>query len=132
MKIKIDFVSNSSSTSFIYIGDGKLTKDSFLAAIGVEIDSPLIELFEGLYDALSSAIHSGEEITSEDQLVQASEYPDFVRDVVEKAKLGLRDGKKVVICGLSSDGNIAESFLCMEAFEIISADFYLSGLDNYW
>lgn len=132
MKIKMDFVSNSSSTSFIYMGNGNLSKKVFFAAVGVAKDSPLIEIFDSLYYAITSAIDSGEKITSEAQLEQKVEYPDFTKEVIEKAKEALAQGKKVVIAGLNSDGDIAESFLCMEAFEILSADFYLSALDNYW
>jgi hypothetical protein len=96
------------------------------------MDSPISELFVSIYDALCSAINEGDEVISEDELTQPSEYPDFSSEVIEKARSAFHDGKKIVIAKLSSDGGIAESFMCMEAFEIISSEFYISGLDNYW
>jgi len=132
VKIKLDFVSNSSSTSFIYIGNGMLRRDLFFTAIGVDKNSPLIELFENMFEALSSAINGGEKVTAEAQLPKHADNPDFTVDVLETAKIALREGKTLVISKLSSDGGVAESFLCCEAFEISSSEFSISGLDNYW
>jgi len=132
VKIRLDFVSNSSSTSFIYIGAGKLSKSAFFTAIGVETDSPLSELFDRLYQSFCAAIDSGSTIIYEHELDQEGEYPDFSKEAIERAKLALKEGKTVVVGGFSSDGDVAESFLCTDAFEIEGTDFFLSGLDNYW
>ena len=45
MKIKLDFVSNSSSTSFVYISDEELSEEAFLEAAGVDREGPVGDLF---------------------------------------------------------------------------------------
>lgn len=132
MKIKIDFVSNSSSTSFIYISGGEFNKSSFFNAVGISQDSPLFTLFERMYDVLNDAINYGEKVVDESQLIQDEKYPDFTQEVIDRAKKALEEGMNVVIGGLNSDGPLEESFLCMEVVEIESDEFYINAYDNYW
>lgn len=44
MKIKTDFVTNSSSTSFVVMTKGELTLHSFLKAVGVSQESMFLGL----------------------------------------------------------------------------------------
>ena len=65
MKIKLDFVSNSSSTSFVYISSGELSEATFLEAAGVGAESPVSELFRQMYSEVQREVGSrGKVLTS--------------------------------------------------------------------
>lgn len=133
MKIKFDFVSNSSSTSFVYISDEELSEEAFFKAVGVDNNGPVGDLFRQMYREINDAIcRSGDLVTTKaaaDRLVEAH---SFTPEVIEKIKEAIEQGKKVVTSTLSSDGSLAESFLCMAIFEIESEDFYINAYDNCW
>jgi hypothetical protein len=62
MKIKLDFVSNSSSTSFVYISDEELSEEAFLEAAGVDGDGPVGDLFRQMHSEICTAIrHYGKQ-----------------------------------------------------------------------
>ena len=132
MKIKMDFISNSSSTSFIYISNGEFNESSFFDAVGVSQDSPLFTLFGKMFLVLSEAIRLGDKVTDESQLVQDDKDPKFTPEVIDRAKKALKDGKDVVVSRLSNEEALEESFLCTEIFEIESNEFYINAYDNYW
>lgn len=132
MKVKFDFVSNSSSTSFVYISDEELTEQSFLESAGVNENSPVADLFRNMYSELSDSIQGGTRITTLEQADLLSGGYDFTPDVIDKMKLAIEQGKNVVTASLSSDGEFAESLLCMSIFEINSDKFYINAYNNYW
>lgn len=131
MKIKTDFITNSSSTSFIYISSSSLTLDKFLLAAGVEKDSPLIDMFTSFYEIIADSICSGEKIRHIDELIN-EKYTQFSEDTLEKAEVALSKGKNVILGRFSSDNNALETFLCLEVFEIESPDFLINAYDNAW
>lgn len=133
MKIKLDFVTNSSSTSFVYIADEELSEEVFLEAAGVDGDGPVGDLFRQMYIEIITAIRDyGKQVTTkEDADIFAGGY-EFTPDVVEKMKDAIDQGKNVVRSQLSSDGSLAESLLCVSMFEIESDRFYLHAFNNVW
>jgi hypothetical protein len=133
MKIKYDFVSNSSSTSFVYISDEELSEEVFLEAAGVDRDSPVVDLFRQMHSEISTAIrHNGKQITTKEAADSLAGSHEFTPDVIEKIKDAIEQGKNVVTSTLSSDGPLAESLLCMAMFEIESDRFYINAYNNYW
>lgn len=133
MKIKLDFVSNSSSTSFVYISDEELSEDVFLDAAGVCKDGPVGDLFRQMYYEISSALRChGKQVTTKEAADSLAGAHEFTPEVVEKMKDAIEQGKKVVTSTLSSDGPFAESLLCMAMFEIESDHFYINAYNNYW
>lgn len=133
MKIKFDFVTNSSSTSFVYISDKELNEEIFLEAAGVDGNGPVGDLFRQMYSEISTAIRDyGIQIMTKKAADSLSGSHEFTPEVVEKMKDAIEQGKKVVTSKLSSDGLLAESLLCMAMFEIDSDHFYINAYNNYW
>ncbi|WP_156381137.1 hypothetical protein [Aminobacter sp. DSM 101952] len=131
MKIKMDFVSNSSSTSFIYISDRQFTKESFFEAVGASDQGPLGNLFVSMYEELNSSIANGERIVGIDQVAADRDF-DITPEVFERISVALTEGKRVVRGTLSSDGALAESILCVEIFEIETDKMFINAYPNYW
>lgn len=132
MKIKLDYVSNSSSTSFVYISDVELTEDAFLEAAGVERDGPVGDLFVQMHGEIAYAVQRGATVTSKEDADQLAGMHEFTPDVIQRMKDAIDQGKKVSTGSLSSDGPLAESLLCMAMFEVESEVFYINAYNNYW
>ncbi|KIX13905.1 hypothetical protein [Dethiosulfatarculus sandiegensis] len=133
MKIKFDFVSNSSSTSFVYISDEELSEEVFLKAAGVDGDGLVGDLFRQMHSEICTAIrHYGKQVTTKDDADSFAGRHEFTPEVIEKMKAAIKQGKNVVTATLDSDGPLAESLLCMAMFEIDSERFYINAYNNYW
>jgi hypothetical protein len=133
MKFKLDFVSNSSSTSFVYISDEELSEEVFLEAAGVDGDGPVADLFRQMYSEICTAIrHYGKQVTTKEAADSLAGTHEFTPEVIEKMKDAIEKGKHVVTSTLDSDGPLAASLLCMAMFEIESDRFYINAYNNYW
>ncbi len=133
MKVKLDFISNSSSTSFVYISDEELSEEVFLKAAGVEGDGPVGDLFRQMYSEISTSIREyGKQVTTKEAADSLAGTHEFTPEVIEKMKDAIEQGKNVVTSKLSSDGSLAESFLCTTIFEIESDRFYINAYNATW
>ena len=132
MKVKLDFVSNSSSTSFVYISKQELNEASFLKAVGVSPDSPVADVFAEMFKELRDAVGFSENITSETAIERYKEGYQFTPEVLERMKDAVGRGEQVVSGTFSSEGSLAEYAMCLEIFEIDSDDFYLNSFNNTW
>lgn len=133
MKLKLDFVSNSSSTSFVYISDKELSEEVFLEAAGVDKEGPVGDLFCQMHREISSALQQyGKHIKTKGAADNLAGSHEFTPEVIEKMKDAIDQGKLVITSTLSSEGTLAESVLCMAIFEIESDHFYINAYNNYW
>lgn len=133
MKIKLDFVSNSSSTSFVYISNDELSEEAFLEAAGVEADSPVADLFCQMHSEISRSISSyGKKLTTKEAVDDLAGGHEFTPEVIDKMRDAIDRGENVVTATLSSEGSLAESALCVAIFEIKSDRFYINAYNNYW
>ena len=132
MKVKIDFVSNSSSTSFVYIAQGMLTKDDFFDAVGVSATSPAAPMFQEMFEQLRDSIDRGDRLTSTEDIDALEGTREFMPEVLTRMREAVMQGRIVKTGHLSSDAGMAEGVLCTEIFEINSERFFINAYDNYW
>ncbi|CAK1752104.1 MULTISPECIES: hypothetical protein [Vibrio] len=132
MKVKFDFISNSSSTSFVYISDEELNEEAFFEAVGVDREGPVGDLFYQMYNEIKTSLRdSGKQVLTKEDAESFAAY-EFTPDVVNKMKDAIEQGKIVTTSKLSSDGSLAESLLCVSMFEVESDSFYINAYNNVW
>lgn len=132
MKIKMDFVSNSSSTSFVYIAREMLSRDDFFAAAGVSPDSPVAPLFRSMFAELKTQIDNGTVLTRVEDVDVLKDRQHYTPEVLDRMKQAIVNGETVTVGHFSSENNLAEMTLCTEIFEIESERFFINAYDNYW
>lgn len=136
MKIRGDFVTNSSSTSFILITDRELDLGTFLNKIGISQDSDMTFIFEHLYESINrNKVELDYYIKNYiDKDINTFEYfrDNFSQEIAEKIFSGKDNGKKVWIGKLSSDYDEYETFFCTDSFIIEDEEIYINGANCTW
>ena len=138
MKIKDDFITNSSSTSFILSMKDKVNKKNFMNKVGITEEFPLSKIFDDLFESIQ---HNKYEIheymrdcnKSNETIEEFLESEGYDKEAISKVMEILRNGRKVYYGKISSDGgSSAEVFFCMESFLVCEEDIYFNGEIGGW
>lgn len=132
MKIKADYVTNSSSTSFLIISDDELGNQKFYEWFGIDSESDFTYIFSELFNAVKYNSKPIEDDMKDGETLFEYLETYHLTSEVERVKDAINDGKKVRVGELKSDENGIQSFFCMDSFCIDNELVYFNALSNGW
>ena len=139
MKIKLDFVTNSSSTCFVVIlkKGAKFTKEDFMHSVGVSKKSPVYSIFEELFTMIESNMGDFDAGVDQHRWNKTKQWNKFIEDVfsadlVKRISAARENAAPIYFGTLSSDNTPIESFFCCDSFKIEGNSFYIDASNSSW
>lgn len=130
MKIRMGFITNSSSTNFLIISKEELTEDYLFKKLGFVQGGILEDQGRQLCNSILHAINSGLRYYSYDMPT----YETIKEVFGDKSAMLFKKNKKYhAYWGYtSSDDSPITQFFTTDSFEIEDKDFYLNGRSCVW
>lgn len=137
MKIKTDFVTNSSSTCFVLMSKGELTLTKFLKAAGVDKNSPFLDMFKEIFHMFADDLTPARDFTRMHRWSHGRSYEQFIKEVFsEKTWQRVQDaeekGMTVYMGDLHSDNGALECVLCTDCFVIDNTNLVIDATNDSW
>ena len=135
MKIKTDFVTNSSSTCFVVMTKEEQTLTQFLRLVGVDNDIMFVDVFAKLYQFFKDDLIPLEQSMAE---YQCKTIEDFVNKrflspgTAERIKKAIEKGLNVYVGEMSSENNEIETFFCCDSFVIEGDNVIYDATNDAW